>query len=63
MVSEQKRADEALERKKRLRERIAEHRRKHRNKEKILLSEKIAKGVVALKLIENLKSRLDEGLG
>ena len=60
---EKKRDEEDFERKKKIRERMAEYRLKRRINEKILLSQKIARGEMAVKLIENLKSRLDKGLG
>ena len=63
LVIEKKRKEEEDDRKKKLRERIAEFRQKRQNDEKILLAQKNAREEKAVKLIENLKSRLDKGLG
>ena len=60
---EKKKKEEDFERKKKIRERMAEFRLKRQINEKILLSQKLARGEMAMKIIENLKSRLDEGLG
>ena len=60
---EEKKKEEDFERKKKIRERMAEFRLKRQINEKILLSQKLARGEMAMKIIENLKSRLDKGLG
>ena len=62
-ASEKEEEEKSLERKKKIREKVAEYRRKYDANQKLRLSEQIERGKLAIKLVENLKSRLGKGLG